>query len=564
MPMRKYYTSARAKLPEVGQQREGLVQTGTNKLSKLCLFLLFFIAGLAWMPAKATSVSWMGTQGNPTGVNNGYKAGDQIIYTFYVRNTGSTNLTNVMVVDTLPANTTFGNTSSGSTPLAGGRIEILIGTIAPGNVATATLTVRVSATADLSSVGYIYNTAYVNTNEGAGLVGLPATETGAFSYPTNRLPVDNGVNGISWMSLSYTGSTTKASVSAGAILTYTIRVRNSGTDPLQNVVITASVPSYTALVTADPGYTQSNQTITFPIASIAAGTPAVFTYQVRVLTDLTGVKSIPNTAFVNIGDGKGNVRTYPAMDNNASEPNLVAGNAGDATSVNVETKTAYRTWMIVLNESGSLTVSPGDIITYYIYVNNTGSTTIPSLSVSNTVPAGTEYEQGYDEFVYYRPSRTIFWTVSNLVASSTSTVRYSVKTDNNLAGYKSITNTAKVEVPEDSVRLTMACNPDDTGCELAYVTSIDVKGDRPGLFVSNVVTPNNDGKNDYFYIRNLEDYQNSKVYIFNRWGAQVYYSNNYQNDWRATGLAEGTYYYRIDLNKEGTYTTYKGWVMIIR
>lgn len=569
MPMRKYYTSACTNLPAIWQQRAGLVNTGTNKFTRLSLFLLFFIAGLAWMPAKASYVSSIeisSASSTPSGTNGSYKANDPITYVIKVQNTGTTTLTGVTVVDTLPAYTTFSGTSEGTsvTPGAGGRIDFNIGDIAPGGTYTITLSVRVT-TASLSGVGYIKNSAYVNVNDGNGLVGIPAAGQAVFVYPTIQLPVDNGINALSWMAVSYTGSTTGASVSAGSILTYTIRIRNSSaTVALTNVNITAYIPSYTAFVKADDGYTQSSNVLSFPIASIAGGATVTFSYQVRVSTDLTGITSIPNTAYVNINDGKGNVRTYPAADGNASEPKTVAGNAGDATLVPVESKTDYTTWMIVLNENGGLTVSPGDVLTYYIYVHNTGSMTIPSLNVSNTVPAGTEFAKGYDDFLQNVASNTVFWTISNLVAGATSTVRYSAKAIDNLSGYKTIQNTAKVEVKGDSTRLTMNCNPDDDGCEMAYITSIEVKGDRPGLFVSNVVTPNGDGKNDYFYIRNLEDYPESKVYIFNRWGAQVYFSNDYQNDWKATGLAEGTYFYRVDLNNQGTITTYKGWVMIIR
>lgn len=563
MPMRNYYTSACTNMPATWQQRAGLVNTGTNKLTKLCLLLLFFIAGLAWMPARASYISSIevSSSANPSGTNGSYKANDLIPFVIKIQNTGTTTLTGVTVVDTLPAYTVFSNSSEGTvTPGAGGRIEFNIGDIPAGSSYTISLNVRVT-TASLAGVGYIKNSAYVNVNDGNGFVGIPAAGQAAFVYPTIQLPVDNGINGISWMSVSYSNTT----ASAGSILTYTIRVRNlSATVPLTGVNITAYVPSYTAFVKADEGYTQSANVLTFPIASIAGGATVTFSYQVRVTADLTGINEIVNTAFVNIGDGKGNVRTYPAADGNASEPKTIAGNAGNATTVPVESKTDYTTWMIVLNENGGLTVSPSDVLTYYIYVHNTGSMTIPSLNVSNTVPGGTEFAKGYDEFLYNQQSSTVFWTISNLVAGATSTVRYSVKVADNLSGYKTIQNTGKVEVKGDSSRLTMNCNPDDDGCEMAYITSIEVKGDRPGLFVSNVVTPNGDGKNDYFYIRNLEDYPQSKVYIFNRWGAQVYFSNDYQNDWKATGLAEGTYFYRVDLNNQGTITTYKGWVMIIR
>ncbi len=54
--------------------------------------------------------------------------------------------------------------------------------------------------------------------------------------------------------------------------------------------------------------------------------------------------------------------------------------------------------------------------------------------------------------------------------------------------------------------------------------------------------------NGKFIIKGLEDYPNSSLTIFNRWGKTVFYSKDYQNDWRGLNssehqLSRGTYYY---------------------
>ena len=63
--------------------------------------------------------------------------------------------------------------------------------------------------------------------------------------------------------------------------------------------------------------------------------------------------------------------------------------------------------------------------------------------------------------------------------------------------------------------------------------------------IPNVITPNGDGKNDYFLIENLP--QNAELKIFNRWGNTVYHSLNYQNNWEAADVVSGTYYYLLTL-----------------
>ena len=74
-----------------------------------------------------------------------------------------------------------------------------------------------------------------------------------------------------------------------------------------------------------------------------------------------------------------------------------------------------------------------------------------------------------------------------------------------------------------------------------------------GLFIPEIITPNGDGKNDFFVIPGIERFNNTHLIIFNRWGNKVYESTNYENDWAgfynqnnligSGKLPAGTYYY---------------------
>lgn len=91
------------------------------------------------------------------------------------------------------------------------------------------------------------------------------------------------------------------------------------------------------------------------------------------------------------------------------------------------------------------------------------------------------------------------------------------------------------------------------GCEMVITKSIDVpEGDGK---VPNVITPNNDGKNDNF----VTGFKNAAVEIYNRYGKLIFNSKNYQNDW-GSGITAGTYYYTI---KTDTGADCKGWVTVI-
>ncbi|HOY31508.1 MAG TPA: gliding motility-associated C-terminal domain-containing protein [Bacteroidales bacterium] len=63
------------------------------------------------------------------------------------------------------------------------------------------------------------------------------------------------------------------------------------------------------------------------------------------------------------------------------------------------------------------------------------------------------------------------------------------------------------------------------------------------LEIPNVFTPNGDGFNDYFVIRNLDKYPVNSLTIADRNGKVVYEVTNYQNKWDARDLNAGTYYY---------------------
>ncbi|WP_262249700.1 T9SS type B sorting domain-containing protein [Parapedobacter soli] len=101
---------------------------------------------------------------------------------------------------------------------------------------------------------------------------------------------------------------------------------------------------------------------------------------------------------------------------------------------------------------------------------------------------------------------------------------------------------------------------DENGLKDLATVRLTIK--QAELLIPNAVTPNGDGKNDFFVIQGLENYDNGDLTIFNRWGNEVYRNRGYQQNWGAEGMSEGTYYYRLVLIKDGVETIHKGWVLI--
>ena len=106
------------------------------------------------------------------------------------------------------------------------------------------------------------------------------------------------------------------------------------------------------------------------------------------------------------------------------------------------------------------------------------------------------------------------------------------------------------------------CNPN--GCvEEQAVICIECQD----IQIFTAVSPNGDGVNDVFYISNIENYPQSVLEIYNRWGNLVYHRTGYQNDWngmwRNNRLPDGTYYYVLKLNDEEN-RLFSGYLQLFR
>jgi gliding motility-associated-like protein len=88
------------------------------------------------------------------------------------------------------------------------------------------------------------------------------------------------------------------------------------------------------------------------------------------------------------------------------------------------------------------------------------------------------------------------------------------------------------------------------------------------LNIPNIITPDGDGKNDFFFIQYGKELTSpadygyaSSLLVYNRWGRVVYESGDYQNDWNASGLSNGVYYFEIRIDE---HATCKSWIQVIR
>ncbi|MBX9853728.1 MAG: gliding motility-associated C-terminal domain-containing protein [Cytophagaceae bacterium] len=100
----------------------------------------------------------------------------------------------------------------------------------------------------------------------------------------------------------------------------------------------------------------------------------------------------------------------------------------------------------------------------------------------------------------------------------------------------------------------------DLGCTDSLTKQITITDCDPhtNIFIPNMVTPNNDGLNDKFYIKSITP--NTHVEIYNRWGEKIYENDDYKNDWNGAGYSEGIYFFVIRINSK----KHSGWLQIVK
>ena len=85
-------------------------------------------------------------------------------------------------------------------------------------------------------------------------------------------------------------------------------------------------------------------------------------------------------------------------------------------------------------------------------------------------------------------------------------------------------------INSDTVLITVIINPSD-------------------IAVSTVFSPNGDGINDNWFIKNISKYNDNEVSVYNIYGIEVFSKKGYNNDWQGTyngaNLPDGTYFYVI-------------------
>lgn len=120
---------------------------------------------------------------------------------------------------------------------------------------------------------------------------------------------------------------------------------------------------------------------------------------------------------------------------------------------------------------------------------------------------------------------------------------------------------------EDQFDYMICSNTCEEICDIGTVRITLVGNNGGSYFVPNTITPNGDGINDAFVIPAAYQFEGSELAIFNRLGDEVFFADDYQNDWMGSyknkPLPVGTYFYCIRLTDESK-TVLRGYIVIKR
>jgi uncharacterized repeat protein (TIGR01451 family) len=282
--------------------------------------------------------------------------GDQLVYTVTVENDGPSNAEDVVMTDEMPAGVSVDtvSTSTGSCTEAAGTVTCDLGTLAPGETATITIT----TTPNVPSGTTLSNMASVTSSTPDPTPGNDEEEE------------DTDVASPADLAITKVDGTDP--VTAGEELTYTITVRNYGPQAAADVVATDDVPTGTSFVSATGGGTESGGAVTWSIGTLASGGST--SLDVTVLVDPDRTADLTNTASVA---------------GSTTDPDPSNDDDTELTAVVTEADLG------LAKTDGSTTVAVGVSTTYTLRLTNHGPSTVPAgVVVSDDAPAGTTISTG--------------------------------------------------------------------------------------------------------------------------------------------------------------------------
>ena len=204
--------------------------------------------------------------------------------------------------------------------------------------------------------------------------------------------------------LSLEKTADKAFVQPGEALTYTLTVRNNGSDYATDVVVTDTLPEGLVYVTSSDGgvYDAETRTVTWPaIDTLGAPGRVSYTVTVTVAEDTQTDTWLKNEAALTSGNTGPEQADHDVYISEIGGPRLTVTKTGPASA------------------------TVGDQVTYTITVRNDGDIYASNVVVTDVLPEGLTYVSSSGNGTYDAETRTVTWPTVNTLGAPGS-VSYTV------------------------------------------------------------------------------------------------------------------------------------------
>ncbi len=341
------------------------------------------------------------------------RQGQLLTYTLRYTNAGSLPVSNIYVWDNIPTQTITSTVSPTPDPTAGfntdDRVVWNIGTVTPGSSGEVTLAVLVNG-------------------RGADLVdGTPLVNNGFMGILFNPADVNPAITSTVTTTLqapviAISKSDDETNVIQGQLLTYTLRVTNTGSATASNLLITDVLPSgVTYLGSASPlpdGV--SGQTLTWTLGSLAGG---------------GGVFNITLPVSVNFGLANGAMLTnsMQAQYSNQDGYTFAVQSAEDVDTV-------LSPILAISKHDFPDPVISGRNVTYTLRITNTGSADATNIVITDVVPISTTYSSCSGGALCGELGGIVSWDVPLIAPASSAIVTFSVQVTTGLVSGSTIVN----------------------------------------------------------------------------------------------------------------------------
>jgi gliding motility-associated-like protein len=113
-----------------------------------------------------------------------------------------------------------------------------------------------------------------------------------------------------------------------------------------------------------------------------------------------------------------------------------------------------------------------------------------------------------------------------------------------------ITTVSRTGIPNGNYSVVVT---DNNGCGTAENIEVGYYVTEGCLEIQTIITPNGDGYNDTWIIKNIDLFPDAEVFVYNRWGELVFHTKNLlANPWDGTSggklLPTDSYHYILHLN----------------